>query len=181
MQKLAAISLILIYSVWADSPTALNIDIIDGDGAVNNIRQRTAREPIVEVTDENHKPVAGALVLFSAPDHGASGVFANGSRQISVTTNAQGRAAGQGFQPNLEKGRVEIQVQASYQGVHAATYIHSINVAHVMSPVAKWTIIGGVLAGAAVGFAVGATAGGGSGSSKSTVITPGAPAITGPH
>lgn len=103
MHKIAAISLILIFSAWAE-PTALNIDIIDGDGAVNNIRQRTAREPIVEVTDENHKPVAGALVLFSAPDHGASGVFANGTRQLSVTTDAQGRAAGKGFQPNTERG-----------------------------------------------------------------------------
>ena len=43
----------------------LNIVIVEGDGAINNIRQRTAREPIVQVEDQNHKPVAGAAVVFA--------------------------------------------------------------------------------------------------------------------
>ena len=32
--------------------------IVEGEGAINNIRLRTAREPIVQVEDENRKPVA---------------------------------------------------------------------------------------------------------------------------
>ena len=31
-------------------PTKLNILIVEGEGAINNVRQRTAREPIVQVT-----------------------------------------------------------------------------------------------------------------------------------
>ena len=64
----------------APEPKQLTISILEGEGAINNIRQRTAREAIVQVQDENHKPVAGVAVTFFLADHGASGVFANGSQ-----------------------------------------------------------------------------------------------------
>ena len=32
-----------------DEPTELNIVIVEGEGAVNNLRQRVVREPIVRV------------------------------------------------------------------------------------------------------------------------------------
>ena len=57
------------------NPSALNLVIVEGEGAINNIRQRTARETIVQVEDENHRPVAGAVVAFLLPSDGASGVF----------------------------------------------------------------------------------------------------------
>ena len=49
---------------WAQAPTGLSITIVEGEGAINNIRQRVNREPIVQVEDQNHKPVAGAVVVF---------------------------------------------------------------------------------------------------------------------
>src|SRR5258708_15451218 len=100
------------------APQKLNIEILDGDDAINNIRERTAREPIVQVTDENHKPVAGALVLFSSPENGAGGLF-NGARTLSVTTDAEGKAVAKGFQPNAIKGKFQIRVNAEYKGVRA--------------------------------------------------------------
>ena len=57
----------------APAPAKLNIVIVEGEGAINNIRQRTAREPIVQVEDENHRPVAGAAVLFLLPENGPGG------------------------------------------------------------------------------------------------------------
>ena len=51
----------------------LNIAIVEGDGAVSNIRQRMAREPMVQVTDENRKPVAGPAMVFLLPNQGADG------------------------------------------------------------------------------------------------------------
>ena len=46
------------------APTSLKIVILEGDGAINNIRQRTAREPIVQVQD-----VDGArAAVAAAPD-----------------------------------------------------------------------------------------------------------------
>jgi len=45
-------------------PTKLNLVVVEGEGAINNIKQRTARETIIKVEDENHRPVAGAVVVF---------------------------------------------------------------------------------------------------------------------
>ena len=39
----------------------LNLVVVEGEGQINNIKQRSAREPVVQVQDENHKPVAGAI------------------------------------------------------------------------------------------------------------------------
>jgi hypothetical protein len=73
----------------ADQPKTLFITIVEGEGALNDIRTRMAREPIVEVDDENHKPVAGALVLFSLDNAGGSpyATFA-GSPTYSVEPDA---------------------------------------------------------------------------------------------
>ena len=48
----------------------LNLIVVEGEGAINNIRQRTARETIVQVEDENRKPVADAVVVFSCFEYG---------------------------------------------------------------------------------------------------------------
>ncbi|HZZ39868.1 MAG TPA: hypothetical protein VFE06_12110 [Acidobacteriaceae bacterium] len=94
---------------------------------MNNIRQRTAREPIVQVEDENHKPVAGAVVIFLLPNDGAGGTFAGGARTLTVTTDAKGQAVARGFHPNQMSGRFQIRVQASYQGRTAQATINQTN------------------------------------------------------
>src|SRR4051812_24215436 len=109
-------------------PLQLQILVIGGEGSLNNVKQRTAREPIVEVRDQNNRPIAGAVVLFEAPGNGASGSFIGGARTLRVTTDAQGRAAGQGFRPNNAQGNFNLQVTASAQGVTATTAIHMQNV-----------------------------------------------------
>jgi hypothetical protein len=70
--------------------------IVEGEGAINNVRQRIAREPIVEVVDENKNPVPGALVTFLLPQNGAGAVFADGSRMMTVMTDESGRAVARG-------------------------------------------------------------------------------------
>jgi len=110
---------------FAQAPAhTLNLVIVEGDGAINNVRQRTAREPIVQVEDENHKPVAGAAVLFLLPEHGAGGTFADGSHSLSVTTDAQGRATAHGIHFNHVQGQFQIQVTATFNGMTASTVIN---------------------------------------------------------
>jgi hypothetical protein len=106
-----------------ESAHKLNLVIIEGDGAINNIRQRTAREPIVQVEDENHKPVAGAAVVFLLPERGAGGTFSDGSHSLSVVTNSQGRATAHGMRFNNTQGQFQIQVTASFNGLTATTAI----------------------------------------------------------
>jgi hypothetical protein len=168
------------------APT-LNIVIVEGDGAINNIRQRTAREPIIQVEDENHKPVAGAAVVFALPGQGAGGTFAGGAHTLSVVTDSQGRAVAHGFHPNTVQGQYQIHVTASNNGQTATTNISQSNaLAAAGAGTAAAAGISGKLiaviviaaAAAAAGGAYAAThSGGGSGSSSATAslitITPG--------
>src|ERR1039458_5924957 len=96
------LSLLLALWVPATAQVApmLNLVVLEGEGATNNIRQRTAREPIVQVQDENHKPVAGAIIVFTLPSNGAGGAFANGARTLSMVSDNQGQAVARGFRPN---------------------------------------------------------------------------------
>jgi hypothetical protein len=170
----------------------LNIVIVEGDGAINNIRQRTAREPIVQVEDQNHKPVAGAAVVFLLPDQGASGVFANGSHTLTVMTDAQGRAVARGFRPNNVQGKLQIHVTASHQGQTATATISQTNAisaaagAAAAGVSAKLIAILAVAGAAVAGGVVAATRGGGGGTTPTpttlpTTVTPGTGTVGAPH
>ena len=113
----------------------LQIDILDGEGALNNIRARTAREPIVQVTDRNHKPVAGALVIFAIQPGSKSGALQraasasfHGAKTLRVQTDANGRATAHGLTPNGEAGSFAIQVTAIAGGMTTTAIIHEQNV-----------------------------------------------------
>jgi hypothetical protein len=163
----------------------LNIVIVEGEGAINNIRQRTAREPIVQVEDENHRPVAGALVLFTLPSNGAGGAFANGTQTLTVVTDQQGRAIAQGLRPNQAAGQLQIRVDASYQGQTAHAVVNQTNTAtNAAKPrkvSAKVLVILAVVAAVAAGGTVAAVYGGGPSKPAGTVITPGTGSVGAPH
>jgi hypothetical protein len=172
----------------AEGPKKLNITIVEGEGAVNNIRQRVAREPMVQVEDENRKPIGGAVVTFLLPNQGASGAFANGARSLTVITNDKGQAVANGFRANNSAGQYQMRVTASNQGQTASISINMSNaaVAGVAAgaglSTAKWLLILGAVGGAVAGGYVAATNGdnGGSGSSPTTV-TPGTPTVGPPR
>ena len=133
----------------------IRIVIVEGDGAINNVRQRVARETIVQVNDENNRPVAGALVVFALPNSGAGGAFPNGSRVANLITNQAGRAVAPRFTPNNVVGDFQINVSASYQGQTATTAISQTNTA--------------AAAGSAASSAGAATSGGGGGISATVI------------
>lgn len=168
----------------AAPPKSLQIVILDGEGALNNIKLRTAHEPIVQVQDENHKPVAGALVLFLLPDSGPGGSFLNGAKSLQVTTDAEGKAVAHGLVTNHATGQYQIQVRAQYNGLNAHTSITQQNVqqrsgnshaSQVGHPFLKWVLVGAAVAGAGVAIGIAATQGG-----HSTTITPGTPTVGAP-
>lgn len=110
------------------SPNRMFIQILDGEGALNDIRGRTAREPIVEIDDENHKPIAGALVIFTTPGSGPSATFANGLSTFQTTTLSDGRAVAHGFKPNSVSGAYQIQIAASLGSLSSVAVINETNV-----------------------------------------------------
>jgi hypothetical protein len=178
-------------SAQAPAAPKLNLVIVEGDGAINNIKQRTAREPIVQVEDENHRPIAGAAVMFSLPDSGASGVFANGARSVTVLTDGQGRAVARGLRLNKVSGKMQIRVNASYQGQTASAVVTQSNMlaAAAAGGAAAGAGISGKMiavlvalgAAGAAGGAIAATRGGSSPvTPPSTTITPGPGGTVGP-
>jgi hypothetical protein len=182
-----------------ERPSRLNLVIVDGEGAINNVNQRADHDPVVRVEDENGKPIPGAAVVFTLPTDGSSGEFGNGERNLTVTTDAQGRAAAQGLKANNVPGRVLVHVNASYRGLTARINITQFNMAVPgRSTVSKSSssghkghkklfIILAVVGAGAAGGIVAATSGGGSsttGSASSAppiVISPGSGAVGPPR
>ena len=178
---------------WAQqAPTGLRITIVEGEGAINNIRQRVNREPIVQVEDQNRRPVAGAVVIFLLPSQGASGTFPDGSRMFMTVTDNQGRAVARGIRPNNQSGQMQINVTASFQGLTATSVITQSNLAGAasasgfagLSTVTKVIIILGIAGGAAAAGTIIATRRGDSTAPSGPppiVITPGGtPTVGGP-
>ena len=177
----------------APQPGKLHIVIVEGEGAINNIRQRVAREPIVQVEDENRKPVAGAAVTFLLPQQGPGATFANGARSTTLLTDNNGRAVARGLQPNNVNGKYEIRVNASHQGRTASAIITQTNAFAAGAAAAagagisaKLLAIVAVAAAATAGGVIAATRGDdnggpGGGVTTPTVIVPGTPTVGGPQ
>jgi len=148
---------------------ALNILVLEGEGAINNTKLRTTRETIVQVEDENHKPVAGAALVFLLPGDGSGGSFVGGSKTATMVSDSQGQAVMPHIQPSQATGNFQIRVNASHQGRQASTVINQSVVAgagagssaaHAGISGKTIGIIVGVVAAGAVGAAVGLKGGG---------------------
>jgi len=181
-------------AAWAQNPPAqepppkLGIVIVEGEGAINNLKDQTIHPPVIQVQDENQKPVAGAAVVFFLPNQGPGGTFFDGTRSLTVTTDAQGRASIRGIRFNRISGQMQIRVTASSGGQTATATITQTNVGGPggspgLSTAAKVIIIVAIAAGVTVG-AVLATRGGSSSSSANLpppiTITPGTPTVGAP-
>jgi hypothetical protein len=108
-------------------PTRLEIIVVAGEGVINNVGQRSSRDPVVRIEDENKKPVVGASVVFTLPTEGPSGEFGNGDKSAIVVTDNRGEAAAVGLRLNQVPGKLPIHVNASFRGQTARTNITQFN------------------------------------------------------
>src|SRR5579864_116075 len=175
---------------WGQTPTSLQIVIVEGEGAINNIKQRVNREPIVQVEDESHKPVAGVSVTFFLPNQGPGGTFANGTNSLTATTNAQGQAVARGIRFNNQAGTMEIRVAASLAGQTASAIITQTNVLGSassggstggMSRTTKILIVVAVVGGGAALGVLATHRGGSTTTTPTTTITPGTVTVGAPQ
>lgn len=148
----------------------LRIEVLEGEGSINNIRELTMRSPAVRVVDASGAPVFGATVTFTTPAMGASALFLDGSNQASFVTNERGVVRVEGMRPNNVVGNFEIRVLANRGRDRATARITQTNAAPSTggggSP-NKGLLILLVVAGAGAGLAA-ALGGGGGSSSPST-------------
>jgi hypothetical protein len=175
-------------------PAKLNINVIGGAGAINDIKQRTPRDITVEIDDENDHPVAGAMVTFFAPNEGPGGSFVGDSHLLTVMTGSDGRAVAKDFRPNDIPGDYNIQVSVAYADQSATTTISQSNQVSAAPAPTKHSAMSGkkigliVAAGAAVavGAALGMSHGGSSSNNSSssgtaTIGVGGPPTVGAPH
>ena len=187
----ALVFCMLTSSADAQSPP-IEIVIQEGQGAINNIQQHRAKEPVVQVTHEDGEPVREASVTFQLPDSGPGGVFADGNMMLTLQTDEKGLATGRGLRPNQTAGRFQIRVTASYRGATASAAISQINAEPAATDGGgKKFLIIALIAGAAAGGLVAAKGGSSKSSSgpvvspitnpPGTVLVPGTPSIQPPN
>jgi hypothetical protein len=145
-----------------DVSAKLNVIIVEGQGAINNVRQRTTHDIVVQVEDQRQQPIPGASVAFTLPSQGPSGSFVNNEKTLVVTTDGEGKAVARGLKPNNVAGKFEVRVTASFQGQSANAVITQFNMA-VQNPKstgnAKWIAILAIVGAAGAGGAIAATRG----------------------
>ncbi len=113
------------FSVNAQSlPARISIVVLEGEGVVSSARQRLAHDPLIRVEDDDHRPIAGATVVFALPLSGASGQFRDGAKTLTMITDKAGEAAAHGIQTNDMPGTLQIYVTASYRSLRARALIN---------------------------------------------------------
>ena len=120
-----SLCLLLCWNGWSPAahaqnlPVRIDIVVVEGEGVTFNVRQRVTHGAAVRVEDDDHRPVAGAAVVFALPVSGTTGEFANGSKTLTVLTDQNGLAVAHGLKTNEVPGKLQIYVTASYHGLHA--------------------------------------------------------------
>lgn len=169
---------------------SLTIKPLQGEGARNSIKTRSATQPAVEVRDIRGEPVSGAEVVFHLPAAGPGGVFHGWMRTQTARTNTEGQAFATGMTPNDEEGRFNIKVTATQGNQTASIVMAQVNVANGGEPGVsrsrrKLWIALGVLGAGAIAGGVAATRGGNSTPAavaiNPVVITPGVVTVGSPR
>jgi hypothetical protein len=167
----------------------LRVLVLEGEHGLNDTERSLPALTVVEVRDENDRPIENADVTFRLPPSGPGGTFPGQKFSRTVRTNPQGQAATTGFTPNHELGEFAITVTATYGTLMGRATIHQTNEARVNIVTGtrvnggfaskwgkwKWIAAAGLTAGAVVGIVL-ATRGGnssGSGTPTTVIISPG--------
>jgi hypothetical protein len=181
----------------AQGQTIQNLKVVPlaGNRENNDLERRMMAPLVVQVLDQDKRPVEGAAVVFQFPSSGPGATFANQQNSKTFRTNADGQAAAVGWVANNQAGTFQVKVSASRGNEVGETTISMTNVTRVMGDrkekpghwwSSKWAKIGiiAVAAGTATAIIL-ATRGSGSSSTSTPgpviIASPGAPTIGGPQ
>lgn len=172
---------------------SLQIRVLAGKDEANDLERFIMAPIVVQVVDQNERPVEGAEVVFRFPVGGPGAIFEGGKSSQAVHTNADGQAAATNWRANVQVGTFEVHVTATYANQQGETTFSMSNAQHVVQEGTKakratwWShtwvkaaVIGGAAA-IAGGIWLATRGGGGSNSGSTITITPGGPTVGGPH
>ncbi len=170
---------------------SLKILVLAGDGEQNDLERRVMAPLVVQVLDDNQRPVAGADVVFRFPINGPSATFTGGKSSVTARTNGVGQAAAINWMAN-GVGTFQVHVNASYGNQVGEVTFPMTNVTRVVAEAKKSTtrslwshrwfkiaVIGGVALAVGLGVYFGTR--GGSKSGSTVTISPGSPGVGAPQ
>lgn len=174
---------------------SLKVTALAGNKAMNDLERGLMSPLVIQVLDQNDRPVEGAEVVFRFPLNGPGATFRGGNSSQTVRTNGQGQAAATNWTANNQVGAFEVHVTAAYGNQLGETTVSMTNVTRIVEGEkggrkqtkwysSKWVKIALIAGGAATvaGIVLATRGGGGSSSSAPTItITPGSPTVGGPH
>lgn len=188
-----------------ETEPGIHIVVLQGDRALNAIKQRSSQDVAVRVEDQSGQPLSGVPVTFQLPAVGPSGRFPDDSLVMMRTTDAKGETRVSGLRPNDVQGDFQIQVTATHGGQSVTALIKQSNVMAVdSSPGRSFSnkrLIAILAAAGAAGAAIALSQGGGKNGASSSgpfssgpvsagitptapapiSIIPGTPVVTGPR
>lgn len=167
----------------------LKLSVLEGDGAINDIKRGISHSPVIQVVDESNNPVSGAEVVFSLPPLGPSGRFNGGAETYTVTSDAQGLAKCALYKPNQTEGRFNIKVAASSLGKTGTLALSQSNTLAGGASLekkggGKKFLVLALIGGAAGGIVAATHAGGshaGTATAAPTILSPGNVTVGGPR
>lgn len=117
------------------APTIENLKVLvlEGQRSINSTTRHVGIQPVVEVRDQNDRPIEGAVVVFRLPPSGPGGTFPGKELTLRAGTNARGQAAASGFVPNDALGKFDIHVTATYQNQTGEVTISQTNSANTLA------------------------------------------------
>jgi hypothetical protein len=170
---------------------SLKIMVLAGNGEMNDLERRVMAPLVVQVVDQNQRPLEGAEVVFRFPLNGPSASFPGGKTSLTVRTSGTGQAPALNWMANAQVGTFEVHVNATYGNQVGETTLSMENVTRIdeAKKTAKheslWShrwfkiaVIGGAAAAIGIGVFL-ATRGGKSGST--VTINPGPPNVGAPQ
>jgi hypothetical protein len=172
---------------------SLKVTALAGNKEMNDLERGLVAPLVIQVLDQNDRPVEGAEVVFRFPLNGPGAIFRGGNTSQTVRTNGQGQAAATNWTANNQVGAFSVHVSAAYGSQLGETTVSMTNVTRIVEDntrkkklpswyAPKWVKIALIAGGAAtVAGVILATRGGGSSSTPTITITPGSPTVGGPH
>jgi len=178
----------------APLPTEKSLKVIAlaGDGEMNDLERRVMAPLVVQVVDQNDRPVEGADVVFRFPLNGPGAFFADQKTSKTARTNGQGQAAATGWMANGEVGKFQVHVTASYGNQIGEITISMTNVERLGKDArtyktkrhhwysSKWAKIGVVAGAAAIAAGVVLATRGGGTTTHPISISAGSPTVGAP-
>jgi hypothetical protein len=168
--------------------------VLAGNGEKNDLERRIMAPLVVQVEDQNDRPVESAEVVFRFPISGPGATFTGGKGSVTVRTNGSGQAAALNWMANGQVGAFQVHVNASYGNQVGETTVPMENVTRVVPEAKKSTagslwshtwfkvaVIGGAAVAIGLGVYFGTRGGGAKGSGSTIGVNPGSPTVGAPQ